>query len=204
MKLLFKIKIILIILIGLPISVYYGLRFFDEPMYYEFNNRSYVVTLPSRVWFEIDTSLDQFVEKEDVGNLFIPFEDSRPNVKGEGINIGLSYPKIGSKIEENGVSKHQTLSRLGDTLVFDSEIKLKPEILQKYDTYVINILFSQYGRYDYQTNTYSQEGCDVKFESEEGEISYREDQAKVFVSYELYQENLTGTIRINVNCFNND
>ena len=98
MKTIIKVIITTIVLLTLPISIYYGLRLKDTPFTYEYMNRSYVITLPNKVWFEINGSTDILNNDEILIN-------ETPEVVEEGYDIGPQYPKYTTTYENDTIKK---------------------------------------------------------------------------------------------------
>ncbi|MFA5634017.1 MAG: hypothetical protein WCY00_00305 [Candidatus Dojkabacteria bacterium] len=173
MKTIIKVIITTIVLLTLPISIYYGLRLKDTPFTYEYMNRSYVITLPNKVWFEINGSTDILKNDEILVN-------ETPEVVEEGYDIGPQYPKYTTTYENDTIKKVQTSKRVGDILTIESYIEIAEG---EHDEYIQKIFFSQYGTFE--NNTYTQEGCSVKISSKNGNISHDEEYALVMITYDI-------------------
>ena len=189
MKIIIKIIITILILLILPISIYYGLRLTNTPFVYEFINRSFVVTLPNKVWFEINGSMD-ILDDEEI------FRNTTPEIVMEGYDIGPEYPTYTVTFENENAKKIQTSQRAGDTLYIRNNI----EILEReYDEYIQKIFFSQYG--EFVRNIYTQEGCSVYISSRTGDISYNEEYAVLMVTYNVSRiTKIEDTLAFEISC----
>jgi hypothetical protein len=189
MKIAIKIVITILTILTVPISIYYGLRLRNTPFIYEYMNRSYVVTLPNKVWFEINGSMD-ILDNEEI------FKNDTSEIVKEGYDIGPNYPRYIVRTENDTLRKIQTAERVGDILKIENDI----EILQgEYDEYIQKIFFSQYGTF--QNNTYSQEGCSVKISSDSGDISYKEEYAVIMVTYDIKErDSIKDKIYFEISC----
>lgn len=173
MKTIIKVIITTIVLLTLPISIYYGLRLKDTPFTYEYMNRSYVITLPNKVWFEINGSTDILKNDEILVN-------ETPEVVEEGYDIGPQYPKYTTTYENDTIKKVQTSKRVGDTLTIESYIEIAEG---EHDEYIQKVFFSQHGTF--KDNSYTQEGCNVKISSKNGTLSYDEEYALLMITYDV-------------------
>lgn len=173
MKTIIKIIITIIIVLTLPISIYYGLRLKNTPFIYEYMNRSHVITLPNKVWFEINGSMD-ILDDEDI------LINETPEVIKEGYDVGPQYPRYTTTYENDTIKKVQTSKRVGDILTIENSIEI---VDGEYNKYIQKIFFSQYGTFG--NNTYTQEGCSVKISSKNGNISYDEEYALVMITYDI-------------------
>ena len=188
MKIAIKILITLTTLIILPISIYYGLRFRNTPFVFEYINRSYVITLPNKVWFEIDGGKDMLDEE-------VVFSNDTPQLIKEGIDIGPRYPKYTVITKNNIAQRTQIANRVGDTI----GIELKVDTFgEEYEEYITNIYFSQSGTFD--GNTYIQEGCEVEVEADNGDISFNEEFAIISITNNVLEGKVEDSISINISC----
>lgn len=188
MKIAIKILITLIILIILPISIYYGLRFRNTPFVFEYINRSYVITLPNKVWFEINGGKD-ILDEDEI------FTNDIPQLTKEGIDIGPRYPIYTVYTENSNAQRTQIAKRVGDTVTIDLNVDILGE---GYSTYITNIYFSQYG--EFENNKYIQDGCEVEIRSINGEISYNEEFAYVSITNRVLMNKVEDSISLNISC----
>ena len=189
MKTILKILLTLITIMILPISIYYGLRLSNTNYTYEYLNRSLVVTLPNGVWFEVNGSQDL----EDDTELI--FENDTPDIKREGIDLGLLYPEYTITMENDTADKTQTVNRVEDTTNIENIINLKTK---EFQTYTARIYFSQLG--EFKNDTYTQGRCSVKVESQEGEISYNQELATVNIEYQIEDTKINDLIQLEISC----
>jgi hypothetical protein len=187
MKILIKIVITILIILTIPISIYYGLRLRNTPFLLEHINRSYVVTLPNKVWFEIDGSKDTLDEKQI-------FENETINLNTTGYNFGLQYPTYTTTTENNTAKRTVQVTRVGDTITVEQEIKLY-EI--ENGEYIRKIYFSQFG--EFRNNTYIKDGCEVQITAN-GHITYDKDYSIVNIAYQIDESEVSDTILLNISC----
>lgn len=178
MKKLVKILLIIFIILTFCISILYGTRIFNTPYAYEYINNSLVVTIPNKLWFEINTQNDYLSKGE---NTKYHFENDLVDYTKSGYNIGYIYPTYTAKVENDTTSKTDTITRQKDSLKIERAIQTQNS--EKYDSYTSKIIFSKYGTFE--NNTYSQDGCDISVSSTKGEIKYDEKSASVLISYKL-------------------
>jgi hypothetical protein len=189
MKLAIKIVITIITILTVPISIYYGLRLRNTPFIYEYMNRSYVVTLPNKVWFEINGSMD-ILDNEEV------FKNDIPEIVKEGYDIGPNYPRYIVRTENDTLKKIQTTERVGDILIIKNDIEI---VDGEYNEYIQKIFFSQYG--DFVRNTYHQDGCSIYISSESGDISYNEEYAVLMITYNVKRiTRIEDTLSFEISC----
>jgi hypothetical protein len=188
MKIIIKILITLIIILTLPITIYYGLQLQNTNYTYEYTNTSYVVTLPNKVWLELNTSQDT-IDEQTI------FDSTNPNIKKEGINFGLKYPTYTVVNETNTIKQTLIGSRVEDTLTIKNNINVKEE---QYDTYTTHIYFSQYGIYS--DNTYIQDGCYVEVNTKVGDMEYDQEHATLNITYDISQGKVEDNITMEISC----
>ncbi|MCD4756238.1 hypothetical protein K8R20_01310 [bacterium] len=188
MKLLTKILLTTIIILILPISIYYGLKIQNTNFILEHINRSYVITLPNKVWFEIDGSTDTLNKKQIFGNDTTLLETT-------GLNWGLQYPTHTATIQNDTAVKTLTGTRVGDTIAIEQNITIFDN---EYDTYTTYIYFSQYGLFE--NNTYTQEGCSVNIGSESGDITYNPKYSIVNITYEIINNTIEDNLLLKISC----
>lgn len=188
MKIVLKIVIGIIIVVTLPISIYYGLRIENTPFQMEYKNRSYVVTLPNKVWFEINSAMDTLDEE-------MIFEDDLPKIEQSGFDIGPQYPTYKATMENNTAKSTRVGYRVGDSIKIEQNIEIHKENPETYST---RIYFSQYGQF--QNNTYSKDGCNVEIKSEKGFITYDKEFAIVKIEYEVIDRSIKDLISIDISC----
>ncbi len=178
MKKLAKILLLIFIIISFCISILYGTRIFNTPYTYEYLNNSLVVTIPNKLWFEINSQNDYLSKGENTKYLF---ENDLVNYTKSGYNIGYIYPTYTAKTENDTTSKTDIVTRQKDSLKIERSIQTQNSGL--YDNYITKIIFSKYGTFE--NNTYTQDGCDILISSTKGEIEYDEKFASVLISYKL-------------------
>jgi len=188
MKIVLKIIIGIIIVVTLPISIYYGLRIENTPFKMEYKNRSYVVTLPNKVWFELNGAMDTLDEE-------MIFENDLPKIEQGGFDIGPQYPTYKASMENNTAKSTRVGYRVGDSIKIEQDIEIYKENPETYST---RIYFSQYGQF--QNSRYSKDGCDVEIKSEKGFITYDEDFAIVKIEYEVMDSDIKDLISIDISC----
>jgi hypothetical protein len=188
MKIILKVIIGIIIVVTLPISIYYGLRIENTPFKMEYKNRSYVVTLPNKVWFELNGAMDTLDEE-------MIFENDLPKIEQSGFDIGPQYPTYKATMENNTGKSTRVGYRVGDSIKIEQDIEIYKENPETYNT---KIYFSQYGQF--QNNTYSKDGCEVGIKSEKGFITYDEDFAIVKIEYEVMDSDIKDLISIDISC----
>ena len=178
MRKLLKIFFLIFALLSFGISLLYGTRIFNTPYMYEYLNNSLVVTIPNKLWFEINSQNDYLSKEENTKYLF---ENDLVNFIKSGYNIGYIYPTYIAKTENDTTSKTDTVTRQKDSLKIQRTIQTQNSGL--YDNYISKIIFSKYGTF--LNNTYTQDGCDISISSTKGEIGYDEKSASVLISYKL-------------------
>jgi hypothetical protein len=189
MKILLKILITTVILLTIPVSIYYGLRSRNTPFTLEYINRSYVVTLPNKVWFEIDGGADT-LDDEKI------FENDTTELDKKGIDFGLQYPVYNVITQNDTATRIQEGTRLGDSVKLIQQIEINKENAQTYTTYVF---FSQYGKFE--NNTYVHEGCRVEIGSEQGEVQTNEEIATAMIQYQLEDNSIEDTVTFDISCY---
>lgn len=188
MKTTVKVAITIVIILTIPISIYYGLRIKNTPFTLEYINRSYVVTLPNKIWFEVDGGTDT-LDDEKI------FENNTTNIEKQGIDFGLKYSKYTVITENDTAKRTQTAIRVGDT------IQLKQNIVFNNISegeYITTIFFSQYG--EFENNIYKKDGCEVKISSEKGYITYDEQYSVTKVIFEIGNNGINDTILLDISC----
>jgi len=188
MKLLTKILLTTIIILILPISIYYGLRIQNTNFILEHINRSYVITLPNKVWFEIDGSKDT-LNKNQI------FENDTIQLETTGLDWGLQYPTYKTITQNETAVKTLTGTRVGDTITLEQNITIHDD---NYDTYTTHIYFSQYGIFE--NNTYTQEGCSVNILSKNGNITYNPKYSIVNITYEITNNTIEDNLSLEISC----
>ncbi len=178
MKKLVKILLLIFIILSFCISILYGTRILNTPYIYEYLNNSLVVTIPNKLWFEINSQNDYLSKGENTKYLF---ENDLVNFTKSGYSIGYIYPTYTAKTENDTTSKTDTVTRQKDSLKIQRTIQTQNSGL--YDNYISKIIFSKYGTF--LNNTYTQDGCDIAISSTKGEIEYDEKSASVLISYKL-------------------
>jgi hypothetical protein len=190
MKIFLKILTAIIILLTIPTAIYYGLRFRNTHFTLEYLNRSYVVTLPNKVWFEIDGGAVT-LDDERI------FENDSTDLLKSGIDFGLQYPTYKAKTENKTATRTQEATRVGDTIEISQTIEFYDENKKQYTTY---IFFSQYG--DFEENTYVHEGCRVEITSEKGEVQTNEEIATAMIQYLIEGEkSIDDVITFDISCY---
>jgi hypothetical protein len=188
MKTLLKILITIVIILTIPISIYYGLRIKNTHSTLEYINNKYVVTLPNKTWFEIGGPTDT-LDNEKI------FETDSVKVETSGIDFGLQYPTYTTVTENNFAKRTTKATRVGDSIEITQNIEIKKENTNSYTTH---IFFSQYG--EFNKNKYIHEGCEVKISSENGTIQNNEQNAITMISYKT-EENIEDTITFDISCY---
>lgn len=178
MRKLFKIFFLIFVLLSFGISLLYGSRIFRNPYTYEYLNNSLVVTIPNKVWFEINNQQDSLTKDNKPTYIF---ENDLLGYTRSGYNIGYIYPTYTAKTQNDTVTKTDAVTRQKDTLGIKRSVKIQSP--QLYKDYISKISFSKYGIFE--NNTYTQDGCDISIFSERGEITYDEKSASVLISYKL-------------------
>jgi translation elongation factor EF-1beta len=189
MKNILKTLLVLIIILILPISIYYGLRLLNTNYVYEYLNRSLVVTLPNGVWFEVNGSEDLADENELI------FQNDIPTVKRESINFGLKYLTYTITTENDTATRIQKVKRAEDTLSIENIISFNTD---EFQTYTTRIYFSEYG--EFKDDTYTQDGCSVKVTSQEGDISYDDEYAIINITYKIEDSKINDLIQLEISC----
>lgn len=191
---LLKIFFLIFALLSFGISLLYGSRIFRTPYIYEYINNSLVVTIPNKVWFEINNQQDSLTKDNKPTYIF---EDDLLEYTKSGYNIGYIYPTYTAKTENNTLTKTDVVTREKDTL----EIKRSVEIQNptQYGYYTSKVTFSKYGTFE--NNTYTQDGCDISVSSEKGGIKYDAKTATLSISYKLNEVGeIEDIINISIQC----
>jgi hypothetical protein len=188
MKTLLKILITAIIILTIPISIYYGLRFKNTHFTLEYINNKHVITLPNQTWFEIGGPTDT-LDNEKI------FETDSVTLETTGIDFGLQYPTYTTTTENKFAKRTTTATRVGDTVTITQNLEIKKEGTS---TYTTPIFFSQYG--EFNKNTYIHEGCEVKISSETGAIQTDRQNATTTISYAV-EDNIKDTITFDISCY---
>jgi hypothetical protein len=198
MKTILKTITIILVLLITPISIYYGLRIFNNKFQYTYTNSSVVITLPNKIWFELSGTQDYLIDKDDVEyKEYKIFETQLPDMTKSGYDIGLQYPKYNITTESRAVDRIQEVTREKDTLNIYQELDIKD---LKYDKYISNIYFSQYG--EIIDNKYSQEGCSVQVTSEIGKVISDEKYAVIKVEYDIANKSMVkDNIKMYISCY---
>jgi len=196
MQKVFKILISVIILVIFLISVLYGFRIPNVPFEYTYAENSLIITIPNKLWLELNSQQDYLQNDSDEKSEI--FQNSILEYQKSGYNIGPFYPTYAGNIQDNVISKIDIVNRNKNTLGIDRTIILGTE--EKYEQYVSQITFSEFGTFD--KNTFSQEGCDIKIQSQTGEIQYDETNSTILIYYPLKTTSATikDTLNISVEC----
>lgn len=172
----------------------YGSRLSHTQYQYEYLTNSLVVTIPNRLWFEIN-SLQDYLVKDDVQTL--PFENSSLEHTKSGYDIGYLYPTYTARIANDATTKTDIITRDKDTLQIARTINIQNP--DKYDSYISKIAFSEFGKYT--NNTFTQEGCNINLSSENGELSYKKEISTIFISYPIDRVgDINDIINITIEC----
>lgn len=191
---LLKIFFILFALLSFGISLLYGLRIFRTPYIYEYLNNSLVVTIPNKIWFEINNQQDSLTKGNKPTNIF---ENDLLEYTKSAYNIGYIYPTYTSKTENNTITKTDTVTREKDTLKLKRSVKVQNS--KQYSNYISKITFSKYGTF--LNNTYTQDGCDILVSSENGDLKYDPKTATLSISYKLNEVGeVEDIINISIQC----
>lgn len=194
MRKLLKIFFLIFALLSFGISLLYGYRIFRTPYIYEYINNSLVVTIPNKVWFEINNQQDSLAK--DNKQIYI-FENDLLEYTKSGYNIGYLYPTYTSKTENDTTIKTDTVTRQKDILQIKRFVKIQNP--QSYKNYISKIAFSKYGTFE--NNTYTQDGCDISVTSEKGELKYDPKTASLNISYKPNEVGeIEDTINIEIQC----
>jgi len=194
MRKLFKIFFLIFALLSFGISLLYGTRIFRTPYIYEYINNSLVVTIPNKIWFEINNQQD-FLSKDNKPTYV--FENDLLEYTKSGYNIGYIYPTYTSKTENDTITKTDIVTRGKDTLEIKRSVKIQNHT--PYDSYISKISFSKYGIF--LDNTYTQDGCDIQVSSQNGELKYDPKTATLSISYNPDEVGeIEDTINISVQC----
>lgn len=173
MRIVIKIILTILIVLSLPLSIYYGLRFTHTPFVHEYMNRSFVITLPNKVWFELNGATD-LLDDDEI------FTNDIPEVDAVGNDIGPKYIQYTMTFENDIAKKVQGMRRERDSLFVDTRIDFYE---RDQEVYTQKIFFSQYGTFE--DNTYSQEGCKVHILSDGGEVLYDKEYSVITISYDI-------------------
>lgn len=194
MRKLLKIFFIIFALLSLGISLLYGSRIFRTPYIYEYINNSLVVTIPNKIWFEINSQQDTLTKDNNPTYIF---ENDLLDYTKSGYNIGYIYPTYTAKTVNNTLAKTDIVTRERDTLEIKRSVKIQNPTLHDY--YISRISFSKYGTF--LNNTYTQDGCDIQVSSENGELKYDPKTATLSISYNPDEVGeIEDTINISVQC----
>lgn len=193
MRKLFKIFFLIIALFSFGISSLYGFRIFRIPYTYEYLNNSLVVTIPNKVWFEINNQQDTLTKDNKPTYIF---ENDLLEYTKSGYNIGYLYPTYTSRTENDTLTKTDTVTRVKDTLQIKRFVKIQRHVE---DTYISKISFSKYGTFE--NGTYTQDGCDISVTSQNGEVKYNQKTASMTMSYKINEVGeIEDTINIEIQC----
>jgi len=194
MRKLFKIFFLIFALLSFGISLLYGSRIFRTPYTYEYLNNSLVVTIPNKVWFEINNQQDSLTKDNKPTYIF---ENDLLEYTKSGYNIGYIYPTYTAKTENDTITKTDIVTRQKDTLGIKRSVKIQNPTLHDY--YISRITFSKYGAF--LDNTYTQDGCDISVTSQNGEVKYDQKTASMTMSYKLNEVGeIEDTINIEIQC----
>lgn len=194
MRKLLKIFFLIFALLSFGISLLYGSRIFRNPYIYEYINNSLVVTIPNKIWFEINNQQDSLTKDNKPTYIF---EDDLLEYTKSGYNIGYIYPTYTSKTENNTLTKTDVVTREKDTLEIKRSVKVQNPT--QYGYYTSKVTFSKYGTF--LDNTYTQDGCDIFITSEKGELKYDPRIATLSISYKLNEVGeIEDIINISIQC----
>ncbi len=194
MRKLLKILFLIIALLSFGISLLYGSRIFNTPYTYEYINNSLVVTIPNKVWFEINNQQDSLTVNNKPTYIF---ENDLLKYTKSGYNLGYIYPTYISQTENNIITKTDTVTRKKDILEIKRFVKIQNPTL--YKDYTSKITFSKYGIFE--NNTYIQDGCSIPISSNTGQIKYDSKTATLSITYKLNEVGeIEDTINISVQC----
>jgi len=194
MKKIFKIFLVIIIFAAFLTSILYGLRIKDTLYEYQYLTNSLVVTIPNKLWFETNSQQDYLLKDETSTYIF---SDNLLEYTRSGYNIGYLYPTYTAKIANDNVNKTDVITREKNSLEIDRIIEIQNP--NDYDYYVSKIAFSEFG--SYVNNTFTQEGCSINVSSQNGEISYKEENSILLISYMINgNERIEDQINIAIEC----
>jgi hypothetical protein len=174
----------------------YGFRIPNVPFEYEYSENSLIVSIPNKLWFELNNQQD-YLQKEPEDNIEIFSNDILEYTKS-GYDIGPFYPTYTADIKNDSISKTDIINRKKNAIQIDRTIIL--ETSEQYDNYVSKITFSEFG--SYENNTFSQEGCNIKIQSQTGDIRYNKESSTILVTYPLKTTSATikDTLNIAIEC----
>lgn len=195
MKIAFKIFLIIFIVITTAVSILYGSRILNIPYEYGYSDNSLIITIPNKLWVELNSQQDYLLKGDEKTAIF---PNSLLEYTEFGNNLGPQYPIYAATIKEDIISKTDIVTRKGNNLSIRRAITLNTT--EQYDHYVSNITFSELGTYN--EGTFSQEGCDIKTESQVGDLQYDKESSTISVSYKIEKDDTTidDTLNINVYC----
>lgn len=194
MKKIFKIFLVIIIFVFFLTSILYGLRIKDTLYEYQYLTNSLVVTIPNKLWFETNSQQDYLLKDETSTYIF---NENLLEYTRSGYNIGYIYPTYTAKIANDNVNKTDVVTREKNSLRIDRTIKIQDP--SNYDTYVSKIAFSEFG--SYLNDTFTQEGCSISISSQNGEVSYKEENSILLISYMINgNERIEDHINITIEC----
>lgn len=198
MKTILKTITILLVLLTIPISIYYGLRILNNKFQYTYINNSVVITLPNKIWFELSGTQDYLIDSEDMEyKEYKIFETQLSDSNKSGYDIGLQYPKYSVTTQSRAVERTQEVTREKDTLNIYQQLDIKD---LKYEKYISNIYFSQYGKI--VDNTYTQEGCSVQITSESGKVIGDEQYSLIKIEYDIKNKTkIKDNIKMYILCY---
>lgn len=189
-----KIFFLIPALLPLGVSLLYGSRILRNPYIYEYINNSLVVTIPNKVWFEINNQQDSLTKDNKPTYIF---ENDLLEYTKSGYNIGYIYPTYTAKTENNTITKTDLVTRTEDNLEIKRSVKVQNS--EQYSSYMSKITFSKYGTF--LNNTYTQDGCDILVSSENGDLNYDQKTATLSISYKLSEVGeIEDIINISIRC----
>ena len=195
MKIAFKIFLIIFVVTTTIISIIYGTRIFHIPYEYGYTDNSLIITIPNKLWIELNSQQDYLINGDAKKEIY---QNSLLEYTKFGNDLGSQYPIYAATIKEDLVSKTDIVTRKENNLSIRRAITLSTT--DQYDRYVSNITFSELGTYN--EGTFSQEGCDIKTESQTGDVQYDKESSTISVSYTIEKDDTTidDTLNINVYC----
>lgn len=194
MKKIFKIFLGIIIFVVFLTSIFYGLRINNTLYEYQYLTNSLVVTIPNKLWFETNSQQDYLLKDETTKYIF---SDNLLEHTRSGSDIGPLYPTYVANIKNDSAKKTDIVTRKTQTLSIDRVVELQSPNDYKY--YVSQIALSEFG--EYTGNTFEQEGCSIGVTSQNGEVSYKEANSVLLISYMINgNKNIKDHIAITIEC----
>jgi hypothetical protein len=194
MKIAFKIFLIIFIVTTTAVSILYGSRILNIPYEYGYSDNSLILTIPNKLWVELNSQQDYLLKGEKKTAIF---QNSLLEYTEFGNNIGPQYPIYAATIKKDIISKTDIVTRKGNNLNIRRAITLNTT--EQYDHYISDITFSELG--EYNNNTFSQEGCDIKTESQTGDIQYDKESSTISVSYTIENDDTIIDDKLNISVY---